>query len=128
MYVHVCISFAGHCHRGRRLSVTRPVGFFSKRTGILTSSIIDRTAVSTCAANSCSAASCDIPLANALALPRREYLCAGGARIVILVETKAARLTLNGHIYNMKQVETESGTKYAEGSVVWSSTEKTGSS
>ena len=55
------------------------------------------------------------------ALPRREYLCAGGARIVILLETKAARLTLNGHIYNMKQVETVSGTKYVEGSVVWSS-------
>ena len=60
------------------------------------------------------------------ALPRREYLCAGGARIVILVETKAARLTLNGHIYNMKQVETASGTKYAEGSVVWSSTGEDG--
>lgn len=55
------------------------------------------------------------------ALPRREYLCAGGGRIVILVETKAARLTLNGRIYNMKQVETDSGTKYAEGTVVWSS-------
>jgi uncharacterized lipoprotein YbaY len=66
------------------------------------------------------------------ALPRREYLCAGGARIVILLETKAARLTLNGHIYNMKQVETDSdsgsgsGTKYAAGSVVWSSTGEDG--
>jgi uncharacterized lipoprotein YbaY len=60
------------------------------------------------------------------ALPRREYLCAGGARIVILLETKAARLTLNGHIYNMKQVESASGTKYAEGSVVWSSTGEDG--
>jgi len=61
-----------------------------------------------------------------LALPRREYLCAGGARIVILIETKAARLTLNGHIYNMKQVDTASGTKYAEGSVVWSSSGEDG--
>jgi uncharacterized lipoprotein YbaY len=64
------------------------------------------------------------------ALPRREYLCAGGARIVILLETKAARLTLNGHIYNMKQVESESGTgsdtKYAAGLVVWSSTGEDG--
>jgi membrane-bound inhibitor of C-type lysozyme len=60
--------------------------------------------------------------ARQCALPRREYLCAGDARIVILVESKAARLTLNGHIYNMKQVETALGTKYAEGSVVWSST------
>jgi putative lipoprotein len=64
------------------------------------------------------------------ALPRREYLCAGGARIVILLETKAARLTLNGHIYNMKQVETDSGsgsdTKYEAGSVVWSSTGENG--
>lgn len=40
-------------------------------------------------------------------LPRREYLSAGGARIVILVETKGAQLTLNGHIYNMKQVVPE---------------------
>jgi putative lipoprotein len=55
------------------------------------------------------------------ALPRRAYLCDGGARIVMLIETNAARLTLNDHIYNMKQVETASGTKYAEGSVVWSS-------
>jgi uncharacterized lipoprotein YbaY len=64
------------------------------------------------------------------ALPRREYLCAGGARIVILLETKAARLTLSGHIFNMKQVETDSGsssdTKYAAGSVVWSSTGENG--
>jgi membrane-bound inhibitor of C-type lysozyme len=60
------------------------------------------------------------------ALQRREYLCAGGARIVILVETRAARLTLNGHIYNMKLVETESGTKYAEGTMVWSSTGEDG--
>lgn len=63
-----------------------------------------------------------------MALPRREYLCAGGARIVILLETKAARLTLNGHVYAMKQVESGSGpgTKYAEGSVVWSSTGEEG--
>jgi uncharacterized lipoprotein YbaY len=63
-----------------------------------------------------------------MALPRREYLCAGGARIIILLETKAARLTLNGHIYNMKLVESGSGsgTKYAEGSVVWSSTGEDG--
>jgi uncharacterized lipoprotein YbaY len=64
------------------------------------------------------------------ALPRREYLCAGGARIVILLETKAARLTLNGHIYNMKQVETGSGSgsdaKYEASSVVWSSTGEDG--
>jgi putative lipoprotein len=39
----------------------------------------------------------------------------------MLIETNAARLTLNDHMYNTKQVETASGTKYAEGSVVWSS-------
>jgi uncharacterized lipoprotein YbaY len=63
-----------------------------------------------------------------LALPRREYLCAGGARIMILLENKAARLTLNGRIYNMKQFESApgSGTKYAEGTVVWSSTGEAG--
>jgi hypothetical protein len=61
------------------------------------------------------------------ALPRRAYLCDGNVRVVILVETKAARLTLNDHIYNMKQVETASGTKYAEGSVVWSANGPDGS-
>src|SRR5271163_1224742 len=60
------------------------------------------------------------------ALPRREYLCAGGARIAILVETNAIRLTLNGHIYNMKQIELASSAKYAEGPVVWSSTGEDG--
>jgi uncharacterized lipoprotein YbaY len=60
------------------------------------------------------------------ALPRREYLCAGGARVVILLETGAARLTLNDRIFNMKLVESASTTKYAEGSVVWSSTGEDG--
>jgi uncharacterized lipoprotein YbaY len=65
-----------------------------------------------------------------MALPRREYLCAGGARIVILLETKAARLILNGHVYTMKQVESDPGsgsdTKFGEGSVIWSSTGEEG--
>ena len=61
-----------------------------------------------------------------LALPRREYLCAGGARIVILIETNAARLTLNSHIYNMKKVESDPGTKYSQGPVVWSGTGEDG--
>ena len=56
-----------------------------------------------------------------MALPQREYRCEGGARIVILFETSAARLTLNGRIFNMKLVESASTTKYAEGPVVWSS-------
>jgi|SRR5277367_1009805 len=56
------------------------------------------------------------------ALVRREYLCAGGARIVVLLETKAVRLTLNNQTYNLQQVPSDSGTKYAAGSVVWSST------
>jgi putative lipoprotein len=55
------------------------------------------------------------------ALPRRAYLSDSGARIVNLIETNAARLALNEHIYNMKQVETACGTKYAKGRVVWSS-------
>ncbi len=61
-----------------------------------------------------------------MALPRREYHCAGGVRIVILFETTAARLTLNDHIYNMKLVQSADTTKYAEGSVVWSSTGEEG--
>jgi len=61
-----------------------------------------------------------------MALPRREYLCADGARVVILFETTAARLTLNGRIFNMKLGESASTTKYADGSVVWSSTGEDG--
>jgi uncharacterized lipoprotein YbaY len=60
------------------------------------------------------------------ALPRREYLCAGDARVVILLETGAARVTLDERIFNMKPVEAASTTKYAEGSVVWSSTGEDG--
>jgi putative lipoprotein len=61
-----------------------------------------------------------------MALPRREYLCADGARVVILFETTAARLTLNDRIFNMKLVQSASTTKYAQGSVVWSSTGEDG--
>jgi putative lipoprotein len=61
-----------------------------------------------------------------MALPRRTYLCDGGARIVILFETTAARLTLNDRIFNMKLVQSASTTKYAEGPVVWSSTGEDG--
>jgi len=61
-----------------------------------------------------------------LALPRREYLCAGDARIVVLIETSAVRLTLNNQIYNLKQVDATSPIKYAAGSVVWSSTGEEG--
>jgi uncharacterized lipoprotein YbaY len=60
------------------------------------------------------------------ALPRREYLCAGGARVVILLETGAARVTLNDRIFNMKQVESAATTKYVQGSVAWSSTGEDG--
>ena len=60
------------------------------------------------------------------ALPRREYLCAGGVRVVTLIETKAVRLTLNEQVYNLKQVEGDpapaGNTKYGAGSVVWSTT------
>jgi uncharacterized lipoprotein YbaY len=61
-----------------------------------------------------------------MALPRREYRCAGDARVVILFETSAARLTLNDHIFNMKLAQSSSTTKYAEGSVVWTSTGEDG--
>jgi len=62
-----------------------------------------------------------------MALPRRTYLCADGARVVILFETSAARLTLNDRIFNMKLVQSATTTKYAAGPVVWSSTGEDGS-
>jgi uncharacterized lipoprotein YbaY len=61
------------------------------------------------------------------ALPQRTYVCANGVKVAILVETKALRLTMNDHIYSMKQVQAPSGTKYAEGSVIWSSNGEDGS-
>lgn len=61
-----------------------------------------------------------------MALPRREYRCEGGARVVILFETSAARLTLNDRVFNMKLVESASTTRYAAGPVVWSSTGEDG--
>lgn len=52
-------------------------------------------------------------------LPRRVYLCASGASVVVLLEPNAMRLTFNGKIHNMKQVESASGTKYSDGMFVW---------
>lgn len=54
------------------------------------------------------------------ALPRRQYLCANGVSIVVLLEPKAVRLTVSGQIHNLKQVESASETKYSDGLVVWS--------
>jgi putative lipoprotein len=54
------------------------------------------------------------------ALPRRQYLCANGVSIVALLEPNAVRLTMNGQIHNLKQIESNSGTKYSDGLVVWS--------
>jgi putative lipoprotein len=55
------------------------------------------------------------------ALSRRAHLSDGGNRIVVLIETSAARLMRNEHIYHGKQVETASGAPYSEGPVEWSS-------
>jgi membrane-bound inhibitor of C-type lysozyme len=71
-------------------------------------------------------------------LPRRSYLCTDDVRITVLVETKAIRLTLADHIYNLKQVEpsgtssetstdTNPVTKYSDGSVVWTTNGKVSS-
>lgn len=60
-----------------------------------------------------------------MALPRRTYRCAGNVLVNILVETNEIRLTLNDHIYNLKQVDTASGTEYSYGSIVWT-TDKAG--
>jgi uncharacterized lipoprotein YbaY/membrane-bound inhibitor of C-type lysozyme len=54
------------------------------------------------------------------ALPRRQYLCANGASVVVLLEPNAVRLTFNGQIHNLKQIESSSGSKYSDGTVVWS--------
>jgi uncharacterized lipoprotein YbaY len=61
-------------------------------------------------------------------LPRRVYQCAG-AQVVAIVETDAIRLTLNGNgqVYELKKTEsTGPTTKYASGSIVWSSDVQTG--
>jgi len=54
-----------------------------------------------------------------VALPRRQYLCAGGASIVVLIEPSAVRLTFNGIIHNLKQVGPASPSKFSDGTLLW---------
>ena len=55
-----------------------------------------------------------------MALARRQYLCDGGARVVVLLERNAVRLNFNGQIHNLKQIESGSNSKYSDGLLVWS--------
>jgi membrane-bound inhibitor of C-type lysozyme len=54
------------------------------------------------------------------ALPRREYACVGGIRISVLLESREVRLISGGRVYNLKRVESASGEKYSDRTMVWS--------
>jgi membrane-bound inhibitor of C-type lysozyme len=50
---------------------------------------------------------------------RLNYSCDGGAKVVVNLHAKEARVTFKGHTYNMKQVDESDGQKYTSGSVTW---------
>jgi len=50
---------------------------------------------------------------------RLNYACDGGAKVVVNLHAKEARVTFKGHTYNMKQVDESDGQKYTSGSFVW---------
>jgi membrane-bound inhibitor of C-type lysozyme len=50
---------------------------------------------------------------------RLNYACDAGAKVVVNLHAKEARVTFKGHTYNMKQVDESDGQKYTSGSLVW---------
>jgi len=52
-------------------------------------------------------------------MQRFSYNCDGGAKVVVFLRERNARVSFQGKAYAMKQVEAASGTKYSDGSIVW---------
>lgn len=50
---------------------------------------------------------------------RLNYDCDGGAKVVVNLHAKQARVTFKARTYNMKQVDESDGQKYTDGSLVW---------
>ena len=47
------------------------------------------------------------------------YSCDGGAKVMVYLRERNARVDFAGKSYSMKQVEAASGTKYSDGKTVW---------
>jgi membrane-bound inhibitor of C-type lysozyme len=50
---------------------------------------------------------------------RLNYACDGGAKVVVNLHAKEARVTFKAHTYNMKQADESDGQKYTDGSLAW---------
>lgn len=53
------------------------------------------------------------------AIRRFSYVCAGDNKVAVSLRGSYARVSFKDHSYSMKQVESASGTKYSDGSVIW---------
>src|SRR6266446_1561111 len=47
------------------------------------------------------------------------YSCDSGAKVMVYLRERNARVVFGGKSYSMKQVEAASGTKYSDGKTVW---------
>jgi putative lipoprotein len=54
------------------------------------------------------------------------YSCDGGAKVMVYLRERNARVAFGGKSYSMKQVEAASGTKYSDGKTVWWSKDEEG--
>jgi len=52
-------------------------------------------------------------------LQRLNYVCEDDNKMIVRLRGSNARVIFNNHIYNMKQIEAASGTKYSDGIIVW---------
>src|SRR5882724_4273509 len=52
-------------------------------------------------------------------MQRLNYVCADDNKVLVRLRGTSARVIFKNRIFNMKQVEAASGTKYSDGSVVW---------
>jgi putative lipoprotein len=53
------------------------------------------------------------------AMRKFSYTCDGGAKVIVFLRERNARVTFQDKSYAMKQVDAASGTKYSNGSIVW---------
>ena len=52
-------------------------------------------------------------------MQKLSYRCDGGAKVMVYLRERNARVVFGGKSYAMKQVEAASGTKYSDGKTVW---------
>jgi membrane-bound inhibitor of C-type lysozyme len=47
------------------------------------------------------------------------YTCEGNSKLIVSLRGASARVVFKNHVYNLKQVDPPSGTKYSDESFVW---------